>query len=85
MGLTKSLAREFSGGGVRINCVCPGVIDTPMTQVAFSAEMMASAATCQGGRLGTPEEVANAVVWLCSPAASYVHGVALPVDGALLA
>lgn len=85
VGLTKSLAREFSGHGVRINCVCPGVIDTPMTQSAFSAEMMASAAARQGGRLGTPEEVADAVVWLCSAGASYVHGVTLPVDGALLA
>jgi NAD(P)-dependent dehydrogenase (short-subunit alcohol dehydrogenase family) len=84
LGLTKSAALEYAPRGIRINAVCPGTIETPMV-----ADMMASGElTVQDaiagqpiGRLGRADEVAAAVLWLCSPGASLVLGVALPVDG----
>ncbi|OFB35902.1 oxidoreductase [Mycolicibacterium sp. (ex Dasyatis americana)] len=84
IGLTRSAAVEYAPKGVRINAVCPGVIDTPMVADMLSgqAEAMAEIMKQQPiGRLGRAEEVAAAVLWLCSPAASFVVGVALPVDG----
>ena len=81
VGMTLSAAREFRDLGVRVNAVCPGVIDTPMVERAFNSDQLAAMARRQMGRLGTPEEVGQAVVWLCSEAASFVTGVALPVDG----
>jgi NAD(P)-dependent dehydrogenase (short-subunit alcohol dehydrogenase family) len=83
IGLTRCLALEFGHRGVRVNAVCPGGIDTPMLERAYSPERIASYAARQMGRLGTPEEVARVVVWLCSDAASFVTGAALPVDGGL--
>jgi NAD(P)-dependent dehydrogenase (short-subunit alcohol dehydrogenase family) len=73
---------------VRVNAVCPGTIDTPMV-----SDMVAAGALDQNraveaiplGRLGRPEEIAAAVLWLCSPEASFVTGVALLVDGGQLA
>jgi NAD(P)-dependent dehydrogenase (short-subunit alcohol dehydrogenase family) len=93
VGVTKVAAMEYAKAGIRINAVCPGPIDTPMLgriiDVASSAG--ASAATSAVipspgnatpiGRNGKPEEVARVVAWLCSDAASYVTGVAMPVDG----
>ncbi|MFI0814811.1 glucose 1-dehydrogenase [Streptomyces sp. NPDC021098] len=84
IGLTKSAAVEYAPRGVRINAVCPGVIDTPMAadMVENQAEAMAEIMKEQSiGRLGRPDEIAAAVLWLCSPGASLVVGVALPVDG----
>ncbi len=82
VGMTKSAAQEFMGRGIRVNAVCPGVIDTPLVERAFNPDLIAALAARQiGQRLGTPEEVAQAVVWLCSDAASFVTGVAFPVDG----
>jgi NAD(P)-dependent dehydrogenase (short-subunit alcohol dehydrogenase family) len=81
VGMTKSAAQEFMDRGIRVNAVCPGVIDTPMVERAFNPDLIATLAARQMGRLGTSEEVAQAVVWLCSDAASFVTGVALPVDG----
>jgi NAD(P)-dependent dehydrogenase (short-subunit alcohol dehydrogenase family) len=82
VGMTKSAAQEFMDRGIRVNAVCPGVIDTPMVERAFHPDVTATLAARQiGQRLGTPEEVAQAVVWLCSDAASFVTGVAFPVDG----
>ena len=83
IGLTKSTALEYAPRGIRINAVCPGGIDTPMV-----AEMIAkgdlspdAGADDPIGRLGRADEIAAAVLWLCSPGASLVLGVALPVDG----
>jgi len=84
LGLTKSAALEYAPRGVRINAVCPGTIETPMV-----ADMMAkgeltvedAVAGQPIGRLGRGDEIASAVLWLCSPGASLVVGVALPVDG----
>jgi NAD(P)-dependent dehydrogenase (short-subunit alcohol dehydrogenase family) len=82
--LTKSAALEDAPRGIRINAVCPGTIDTPMvTDVIAKGELdMTEAIGNQPiGRLGTADEIAAAVLWLCSPGASFVVGVALPVDG----
>jgi NAD(P)-dependent dehydrogenase (short-subunit alcohol dehydrogenase family) len=84
IGLTKSTALEYAARGIRINAVCPGTIDTPMVSRMIAADKDAMNAFMKDtpiGRLGRPEEVANAVLWLCSPAASFVIGHALVVDG----
>ncbi len=84
LGLTKSAALEYAPRGIRINAVCPGTIDTPMVadMLAKGELDMAEAVRNQPiGRLGTADEIAAAVLWLCSPGASFVAGVALPVDG----
>jgi NAD(P)-dependent dehydrogenase (short-subunit alcohol dehydrogenase family) len=84
LGLTKSAALEYAPRGVRINAVCPGTIDTPMVaEMLAKGELdMAEALRNQPiGRLGTADEIAAAVLWLCSPGASFVVGVALPIDG----
>jgi NAD(P)-dependent dehydrogenase (short-subunit alcohol dehydrogenase family) len=84
LGMTKSVALEYAPRGIRVNAVCPGTIDTPMVErMARGGEldMEASVAAIPMARLGGPEEIADAVLWLCSPASSYVTGVALPVDG----
>ncbi|MFF9607245.1 glucose 1-dehydrogenase [Streptomyces sp. NPDC014684] len=88
IGLTRSAAVEYAARGIRINAVCPGTIDTPMVagMLEGQAEAMAEIMKQQPiGRLGTAEEIANAVLWLCSPAATFVIGVALPVDGGFTA
>jgi NAD(P)-dependent dehydrogenase (short-subunit alcohol dehydrogenase family) len=84
IGLTKSVAVEYAAKGIRVNAVCPGVIDTPMVgdMLKSQADAMAEIMKDQPiGRLGRADEIAAAVLWLCSPAASFVVGVALPVDG----
>ncbi|MDX3099214.1 glucose 1-dehydrogenase [Nonomuraea angiospora] len=84
VGLTKSAALEYAPRGVRINAVCPGTIDTPMVERMINAgelDMDAALAATPMGRLGRAEEIASAVLWLCGPGASFVTGVALPVDG----
>ena len=84
IGLTKSAALEHAPRGIRINAVCPGTIQTPMvTAMIAKGELNVPEAVANQpiGRLGRAEEVAAAVLWLCSPGASFVLGVALPVDG----
>jgi NAD(P)-dependent dehydrogenase (short-subunit alcohol dehydrogenase family) len=88
IGLTKSAAMDYAPRGIRINAVCPGVIDTPMSAVMGEdqAEAMNEIMRDQPiGRKGRPDEIAAAVLWLCSPASSFVLGVALPVDGGFTA
>ena len=87
-GLTKTAALEYAKQGIRVNAVCPGVIHTPMLDRLFSSQPGAGesiAAMEPVGRLGKPEEVAAAVVWLCSDAASFVTGLPMAVDGGLIA
>jgi len=84
VGLTRTAALEFGGDGVRVNAVCPGVIETPM--VARSREenpeaIEATVAATPANRLGQPEEIAAAATWLCSDDASFVTGESLVVDG----
>jgi NAD(P)-dependent dehydrogenase (short-subunit alcohol dehydrogenase family) len=84
LGLTSSAALEYAPRGIRINAVCPGTIATPMvTDMIDKGELDAAEAIANQpiNRLGEPEEIAAAVLWLCSPGASFVVGVALPVDG----
>jgi NAD(P)-dependent dehydrogenase (short-subunit alcohol dehydrogenase family) len=84
LGLTKSAALEYAPRGIRINAVCPGTIETPMVadMMAKGELTLADAAAGQPiGRLGRGDEIAAAVLWLCSPGANLVVGVALPVDG----
>jgi NAD(P)-dependent dehydrogenase (short-subunit alcohol dehydrogenase family) len=84
IGLTRSAALEYAPRGVRVNAICPGTIETPMvTKMIDSGDLDRGRAAADQpiGRLGTAEEIAAAVLWLCSPGASFVVGVALPVDG----
>lgn len=84
LGLTKSAAMEYASRGIRIDAVCPGTIDTPMVQEMLEKEPEAMKEILKEqpiGRLGRPEEIASAVLWLCSPGASFVIGHALVVDG----
>jgi NAD(P)-dependent dehydrogenase (short-subunit alcohol dehydrogenase family) len=84
IGLTRSAALEYASRGVRINAICPGTFNTPMVDhMIAKGELDLEEVTRNQpiGRLGQPEEIAAAVLWLCSPGASFVVGVALPVDG----
>ena len=83
-GLTKSAAIEYGPKGIRVNAVCPSIIRTPMYERALSGEEDHYIKAHPLKRLGTPEDVANVVVWLCSDSASFVTGQALLVDGGLL-
>ncbi len=84
IGLTRSAALEYAPRGIRINAVCPGVIDTPMVANMLEKQADAIKEIMRDqpiGRLGRPEEIASAVLWLCSPGANFVIGHALAVDG----
>jgi NAD(P)-dependent dehydrogenase (short-subunit alcohol dehydrogenase family) len=84
VGLTKVAALEYAQSGIRVNAVCPGVIHTSMIdQVREIAPEVVDMLVARHpiGRIGTPEEVAAAVVWLCSDAASFITGTALSIDG----
>ena len=88
IGLTKTAAIEYGRAGIRVNAVCPSIINTPMAQRAIARNREAEDQYIEQtplGRIGTPEEVAEAVVWLCSDAASFVTGHSMSVDGAVLA
>lgn len=87
VGITKTAAVEYAQRGIRVNAVCPGYIETPMTAPgrADPTRMGQMLAQEPIGRLGQPEEVAQAVLWLFSDAASFVTGHAMAVDGGLVA
>lgn len=86
IGLTKSAALEYVRSNIRINAVCPGMIDTPMWRRSISNELTEQLlANDPIGRLGQPREIAEAVVWLCSDAASFVVGHSLSIDGGMTA
>jgi NAD(P)-dependent dehydrogenase (short-subunit alcohol dehydrogenase family) len=88
LGLTRTAAIEYAPAGIRVNAVCPGAIDTPLMDETF-ARFPGFRESLIGfvpiGRMGRPDEVANAIAWLSSDAASFVTGEALAVEGGLLA
>lgn len=84
LGLTKSAALEYAPRGIRINAICPGTIETAMVEEMIAKgelDMDEAIANQPIARLGQASEIAAAVLWLCSPGASFVIGVALPIDG----
>ena len=89
IGLTRSAALDYATKGIRINAVCPGMINTPMAVFVtknYDPEIVARMVAQEPiGRFGEPAEIAAVVVWLCSPAASFVVGHAMAVDGGILA
>jgi NAD(P)-dependent dehydrogenase (short-subunit alcohol dehydrogenase family) len=88
VGLTKSVALQLAKNQIRVNAVCPGGIITPMTEriaAAAGGTQAGLGAAHPIGRMGRPEEIAAAVLWLCSDQASYVTGLAAAVDGGLTA
>jgi len=88
VGLTKTAALEYAKSGIRVNAVCPGYIRTPLIEEALTSnpEMEAQiVARHPVGRMGRPEEIAEAVMWLCSDAASFVTGHTMTVDGGYVA
>lgn len=81
IGLTETAALEFAKKNIRVNSVCPGIIHTPMLDRFTKGQEDAMAEQAPMGRVGTPEEIADSVLWLCSDRASYVTGHSLTVDG----
>jgi NAD(P)-dependent dehydrogenase (short-subunit alcohol dehydrogenase family) len=88
LGFTKSAALEYADRGIRINAVCPGLIQTPMSDQMIAAgqgeALKAMEKSVPMRRVGRPEEIADAVLWLCSDAASYVTGQSISVDGGFI-
>lgn len=84
VGMTKSAALEYADRGIRINAICPGIIETPMVSGMLKGEtevMNEMMKDVPVRRLGTANEIADAVLWLCSPGSTFVIGIALPIDG----
>ncbi len=88
VGLTKTAALEYAKSGIRVNAVCPGLIQTPMVERITNGHPQLGEALVAAepiGRTGRPEEIAESVVWMCSDAASFVTGHAMSVDGGFVA
>lgn len=88
VGLTKTAAIEYAQAGIRINAVCPGPVQTPLVEkiIALQPEIVAAITEREPiGRMGQPNEIASAVLWLCSDQASFVVGSILSVDGGYVA
>jgi len=85
LGFTKSAALEYAARGIRINAICPGLIQTPMSDQMVAAgqgdALKALEKSIPMARVGRPDEIASAVLWLCSDASSYITGQSISVDG----
>lgn len=81
IGLTRAVAMENAAAGLRVNAICPGVIRTAMADRFFAGKESIVDGLHPMNRRGTPEEAAASILWLCSPAASFITGQAIPVDG----
>lgn len=84
VGLTKALAKELASRNILVNCIAPGYIATAMTEVMTPAQKEATLATIPLGRMGNPEDIANAALFLASPMADYVTGQVITVDGGMV-
>lgn len=84
IGLTKHIATFYKGQGIRCNAICPGLIETPMVTEQLKDPDYVAGVNAQCGRIGQPEDIADAVIFLASNKSSYINGVALPVDGGLV-
>ncbi len=84
IAFSKALAKELGPSNIRVNCVCPGVIDTDMNAHLSAEDKAALADETPLMRLGTPEEIASAVLFLCSDEASFINGQVLGIDGGLI-
>jgi NAD(P)-dependent dehydrogenase (short-subunit alcohol dehydrogenase family) len=86
IGLTKAAALDYAAQGIRVNAIAAGLVDTPLIAAGRSPEVMAARIAAHPvGRLGRPEEIADAVLWLCSSQSTFVTGTAIPVDGGYVA
>ena len=83
VGMSKALAAEFAGRGITVNCVAPGFIATAMTDKLSDDQKAAILGRIPAGRMGTPEEIAGAVLYLASPEAAYITGATLHVNGGM--
>jgi len=83
IGFTKALAREVGSRAITVNCIAPGFIDTDMTRALPEAQRESLLGTIPLGRLGQPEEIAGAVVFLASAAAAYITGETLHINGGM--
>ena len=83
IGMTKSLAQEVASRGITVNCVAPGFIESPMTEVLTDAQKEQTLSKIPSGRMGKPSEIANGVVFLASDEASYITGHTLSVNGGM--
>ena len=82
LGLTKLAGQEYGAQGVRVNAICPGITETPMVGRAMPDHLLQQVLkTMPGGKIGRPEDVAAAAIWLCSDEARWVNGQGLIVDG----
>lgn len=86
VGLTRTLGQAWAADGIRVNGIAPGLVDTKLTKVTTDnpARLKASLDAIPAGRLGTPQDMAGAALFLASPLAAYVYGQTLPVDGGLI-
>ena len=87
LGLTKQGALEYNNKNIRVNAVCPGMVNTPLTGELFASNPRLAASIQRlmpGGKMGEPEQVAAAVVWLCSDQANWVSGLSMVIDGGYL-
>jgi NAD(P)-dependent dehydrogenase (short-subunit alcohol dehydrogenase family) len=85
IGLTRTAALDYAGQGIRVNALMPGPVATEQLLAAGDQALKAAASSLPAGRVGRPDEVAAAAVWLCSDEAAFITGAALPIDGGLLA
>lgn len=84
IGFTKALAKEVAARNVHVNCIAPGFIETPMTEAMTEAQKEITLSHIPFGRMGAPEDIANAALFLASPLSDYITGTVLPVDGGMV-